>query len=55
MRAILVVVANIFGEQAFQAAFVNCDDVILVSLLCIPRFCGAFELTSPAVFTVATV
>ena len=28
MRAILVVVANILGEQAFQVAFVNCDDVI---------------------------
>ncbi len=28
MRAVLVVVANILGEQAFQAAFVNCDDVI---------------------------
>src|SRR5260370_2756451 len=28
MRAILVVVANILREQAFQVAFVNCDDVI---------------------------
>src|SRR5713101_761295 len=28
MRAILVVVANILGEQTFQVAFVNCDDVI---------------------------
>ena len=28
MRAILVVVANILGEQAFQVAFVNCNDVI---------------------------
>src|SRR5437879_5705794 len=28
MRAIPVVVANILGEQAFQVAFVNCDDVI---------------------------
>jgi hypothetical protein len=28
MRAVLVVVANILGEQAFQVAFVNCDDVI---------------------------
>jgi hypothetical protein len=27
MRAILVVVANILGEQPFQVAFVNCDDV----------------------------
>src|SRR5260370_29393257 len=28
MRAILVVVANILREQAFQVAFVNCNDVI---------------------------
>ena len=28
MRAILVAVANILGEQAFQVAFVNCDDAI---------------------------
>jgi hypothetical protein len=28
MRAVLVVVANILREQAFQVAFVNCDDVI---------------------------
>src|SRR5258705_12094740 len=28
MRAVLVVVANILSEQAFQVAFVNCDDVI---------------------------
>src|SRR5260370_27446182 len=28
MRAVLVVVANIVREQAFQVAFVNCDDVI---------------------------
>src|SRR5437879_225367 len=28
MRAILVVVANILGEQACQVAFVNCNDVI---------------------------
>src|SRR5258708_16144071 len=28
MRAVLVVVANILREQAFQMAFVNCDDVI---------------------------
>jgi hypothetical protein len=28
MRAVLVVVANTLSEQAFQVAFVNCDDVI---------------------------
>ena len=28
MRAVLVVVANILREQAFQVAFVDCDDVI---------------------------
>src|SRR5258708_26615379 len=28
MRAVLVVVTNILSEQAFQVAFVNCDDVI---------------------------
>jgi hypothetical protein len=28
MRAVLVVVANMPREQAFQVAFVNCDDVI---------------------------
>jgi hypothetical protein len=28
MRAVFVVVANILTEQAFQVAFVNCDDVI---------------------------
>src|SRR5260370_6949338 len=28
VRAILVVVANILSEQAFQVAFVNCDDVM---------------------------
>src|SRR5712692_142925 len=28
MRAVLVVVANILKEPAFQVAFVNCDDVI---------------------------
>jgi hypothetical protein len=28
MRAVLVVVANILREPAFQVAFVNCDDVI---------------------------
>src|ERR1700730_13890590 len=28
MRAVLVVVANILREQAFQVTFVNCDDVI---------------------------
>ena len=28
MRAVLVVVANIVREQAFQVPFVNCDDVI---------------------------
>jgi hypothetical protein len=28
MRAILVVVANILREPAFQVAFVNCNDVI---------------------------
>jgi hypothetical protein len=28
MRAVFVVVANILREQAFQVAFVNCDDVI---------------------------
>jgi hypothetical protein len=28
MRAVLVVVANILSEPAFQVAFVNCDDVI---------------------------
>src|ERR1017187_400399 len=28
MRAILVVVADVFREQPFQMAFVNCDDVI---------------------------
>src|SRR5258706_9762769 len=28
MRAVLVVVANILREQAFQVAFVHCDDVI---------------------------
>jgi len=28
MRAALVVVANILREQAFQVAFVDCDDVI---------------------------
>src|ERR1700740_1175078 len=28
MRAVLVVVANMLREQAFQVAFVNCDDVI---------------------------
>src|SRR5258707_6452093 len=28
MRAVLVVVANILSEQAFQVAFVNCNDVI---------------------------
>jgi hypothetical protein len=27
-RAVLVVVANILREPAFQLAFVNCDDVI---------------------------
>jgi hypothetical protein len=28
MRAVLVVVANMLSEQAFQVAFVNCNDVI---------------------------
>src|SRR5260221_11320158 len=28
MRAVFVVVANILREEAFQVAFVNCDDVI---------------------------
>jgi len=28
MRAVLVVVTNILREQAFQVAFVNCNDVI---------------------------
>jgi len=28
MRAVLVVVAKILREPAFQVAFVNCDDVI---------------------------
>jgi len=28
MRAVLVVVENILREQAFQVAFVNCNDVI---------------------------
>jgi hypothetical protein len=28
MRAVLVVEANILREQAFQVAFVNCNDVI---------------------------
>ena len=28
MRAVLVEVANILQEQAFQVAFVNCDNVI---------------------------
>jgi hypothetical protein len=28
MRAVLMVVANIIREEAFQVAFVNCDDVI---------------------------
>src|SRR5258708_8817561 len=28
MRAVLVVVANILREKAFQVAFVNCNDVI---------------------------
>src|SRR5258707_5542034 len=28
MCAVLVVVANILSEQAFQVAFVNCNDVI---------------------------
>src|SRR5437660_5282323 len=28
MCAVLLVVANILREQAFQVAFVNCDDVI---------------------------
>src|SRR5258707_13961527 len=28
MRAVLVVIANILSEAAFQVAFVNCDDVI---------------------------
>jgi hypothetical protein len=28
MRAVLVIVANILRDQAFQVAFVNCDDVI---------------------------
>jgi hypothetical protein len=28
MRAVLVVVANILRERAFQVAFVNCNDVI---------------------------
>jgi len=28
MRAVLVVVANILSEQAFQVAFVNYNDVI---------------------------
>jgi hypothetical protein len=28
MCAVLVVVANILREPAFQVAFVNCDDVI---------------------------
>ena len=28
MRAVLALVANILREQAFQVAFVNCDDVI---------------------------
>src|SRR5258708_19592772 len=28
MRAVLVVIANILSEAAFQVAFVNCNDVI---------------------------
>jgi hypothetical protein len=28
MCSVLVVVANILGEPAFEVAFVNCDDVI---------------------------
>src|SRR5258707_3885026 len=36
MRAVLVVVANIFREQAFQVALVNCDDVIQEITAAIP-------------------
>jgi hypothetical protein len=36
MRAVLVVVANILREQAFQVAFVNCDDVIQEIAAAIP-------------------
>ena len=32
MRAVLMVVANIFREEAFQVAFVDCDDVIQESM-----------------------
>ena len=43
MRAVLVVVANILIEQAFQVAFVNCDDVIqeITPATPYPTFCNA--------------
>jgi hypothetical protein len=42
MRAVLVVVANILTEQAFQVAFVNCDDVIqeITPATPYPTFCN---------------
>src|ERR1700686_1205769 len=42
MRAVLVVVANILTEQAFQVAFVNCDDVIqeITPATTYPTFCN---------------
>src|ERR1700686_3356148 len=42
MRAVLVVVANILTEQAFQVAFFNCDDVIqeITPATPYPTFCN---------------
>jgi hypothetical protein len=43
MRAVLVVVANILREPAFQVAFVNCNDVIqeITSATPYPTLCDS--------------
>jgi hypothetical protein len=49
MRAVLVVVANILREQAFQVAFVNCDDVIqqITTTAAYPAFCNSILPGTP--------
>jgi hypothetical protein len=43
MRAVLMVGANILRQQAFQVAFVNCDDVIqeITAATPYPTFCNS--------------
>jgi hypothetical protein len=49
MRAVLVVVANILREEAFQVAFVNCDDAIqqITTTAAYPAFCNSILPRTP--------